>query len=36
MNQDKKLGLALGILLIGTVAALFFRNEQELSTEVPQ
>jgi len=36
MNQDKKLGLALGILLIGTVAALFFRNEQELSTDVPQ
>ena len=36
MNQDKKLGLALGILLVGTVAALFFRNEQELSNEVPQ
>ena len=27
MHPDKKVGLALGILLIGIVGALFFRNE---------
>lgn len=27
MQQDQKVGLALGVLLIGTVAAFFFRNE---------
>ncbi len=29
MHRDKKLGLALGVLLIGIVGAFFFRNEQK-------
>ena len=32
MHGDQKLGLALGILLIGVVGAFFFRNETELVT----
>lgn len=36
MHRDKKLGLALGILLVGIVSAFFFRNEEELSSSAPQ
>ena len=36
MHRDKKVGLALGILLIGIVAAFFFRNESvEVETALP-
>ena len=35
MHTDRKIGFAMGILLIGIVAALFFRNEPLLSTRVP-
>ncbi len=35
MEQDTKIGLAMGILLIGIVGALFFRNEQP-SEELPK
>ena len=35
MHTDRKIGFAMGILLIGIVAALFFRNEPLLSTTVP-
>jgi len=35
MHTDRKIGFAMGILLIGIVAALFFRNEPLLQTEVP-
>ena len=35
MHTDRKIGFAMGILLIGIVAALFFRNEPLLSTKVP-
>lgn len=34
MHTDRKIGFAMGILLIGIVAALFFRNEPLLSTQV--
>jgi len=34
MHTDRKIGFAMGILLIGIVAALFFRNEPLLSTKV--
>lgn len=34
MHTDRKIGFAMGILLIGIVAALFFRNEPLLSTRV--
>lgn len=34
MHTDRKIGFAMGILLIGIVAALFFRNEPLLNTEV--
>lgn len=34
MHTDRKIGFAMGILLIGIVAALFFRNEPLLETEV--
>ena len=34
MHTDRKIGFAMGILLIGIVAALFFRNEPMLETEV--
>ena len=27
MHPDRKIGIAIGILLVGVVAALFFRNE---------
>ncbi len=33
MNTDRKIGFAMGILLIGLVAALFFRNEPLLDPE---
>jgi LysM repeat protein len=33
MHTDRKIGFALGILLVGVVAALFFRNEPLLPTE---
>lgn len=36
MNRDKKTGLALGILLVGIVAAFFFRNESESTVDIPQ
>ncbi len=36
VQRDKKLGLALGILLIGIVAAFFFRNESETGSDAPQ
>lgn len=35
MHTDRKIGFAMGILLIGIVAALFFRNEPLLPTDVP-
>ncbi len=35
MHTDRKIGFAMGILLIGIVAALFFRNEPLLNPEVP-
>jgi len=35
MEQDTRIGLAMGILLIGIVGALFFRNEQP-SEELPK
>ena len=35
MHSDRKIGFAMGILLIVIVAALFFRNEPLLSTKVP-
>lgn len=35
MNRDKKLGLALGVLLLGIVAAFFFRNEPNGGPEPP-
>lgn len=36
MHYDKKISFALGILLIGIVAALFFRHEKSEATEVPK
>ncbi|GAB4149572.1 MAG: hypothetical protein Tsb009_23930 [Planctomycetaceae bacterium] len=36
MHYDKKISFALAILLIGIVAAFFFRNEKQSETEVPQ
>jgi nucleoid-associated protein YgaU len=35
MSRDKKLGLALGVLLIGIVSAFFFRNENGERNEWP-
>jgi hypothetical protein len=35
MHPDRKIGFALGILLIGIVGALFFRNEPLLVDDVP-
>lgn len=35
MQQDQKVGLALGVLLIGTVAAFFFRNETHPARKAP-
>ena len=35
MHTDRKIGFALGILLVGIVAALFFRNEPLLPTDMP-
>lgn len=35
MNRDKKLGLALGVLLLGIVAAFFFRNDPAGGPEPP-
>jgi nucleoid-associated protein YgaU len=35
MHTDRKIGFAMGILLIGIVAALFFRNETLVDTSVP-
>jgi nucleoid-associated protein YgaU len=34
MHTDRKIGFAMGILLIGIVAALFFRNEPLMETDV--
>ena len=36
MHHDKKICLALGILLVGIVAALFFRNESGAGQQPPQ
>lgn len=36
MEQDTRIGLAMGILLIGVVGALFFRNEQTPDRTVPE
>ena len=36
MHRDKKLGLALGILLVGIVAAFFFRNEPRPIADLPR
>ena len=35
MHTDRKIGFAMGILLIGIVAALFFRNEPLVDSSVP-
>ena len=35
MNRDIKIGLVLGLLLIGTVAAIFFRNEPVPEVQTP-
>lgn len=35
MHTDRKIGFAMGILLIGIVAALFFRNEPLLNSDLP-
>lgn len=36
MNRDKKLGLALGVLLVGIVSAFFFRNEPSRLPALPR
>lgn len=36
MHRDTKLGLALGILLVGIVGALFFRNDAVSEADVPR
>jgi len=36
MHQDQRIGLALGVLLIGACAALFFRNETRERAETPR
>lgn len=36
MPRDQKVGLALGVLLVGAVAALFFRNEPPARSGAPQ
>lgn len=36
MQRDQKVGLALGVLLIGAVAAFFFRNEPDPGARIPQ
>lgn len=36
MHPDRKIGFAMGILLIGIVGALFFRNEPLVMEDVPQ
>lgn len=36
MHGDTKIGLALGILLVGIVGAFFFRNDESTSADVPQ
>jgi hypothetical protein len=35
MHTDRKIGFAMGILLIGVVAAMFFRNEPLLNPDAP-
>ncbi|MCA9058012.1 MAG: LysM peptidoglycan-binding domain-containing protein [Planctomycetaceae bacterium] len=35
MHPDRKIGFAMGILLVGIVAALFFRNEPLMVSQVP-
>lgn len=35
MHRDTKVGLALGVLLVGVVAAFFFRNEGRAQNDVP-
>lgn len=36
MHFDKKIGLALGVLLVGIVGALFFRNEGSPHADIPR
>ena len=35
MNRDMKIGLVLGLLLLGTVAAIFFRNDPSPEAQTP-
>ena len=35
MHPDRKVGFAMGILLVGVIAALFFRNEPMILDELP-
>lgn len=36
MHQDQRIGLALGVLLVGACAAFFFRNEARIAPETPR
>ncbi len=36
MEEDTRIGLAMGILLIGIVGALFFRNERLIESDMPK
>lgn len=36
MHQDQRVGLALGVLLVGACAAFFFRNETQTTAHTPQ
>jgi LysM repeat protein len=36
MHRDTKVGLALGVLLVGVVGAFFFRNEGKSQVDIPQ
>ena len=36
MNQDQRIGLALGVLLVGACSALFFRNETRKLPNAPK
>lgn len=36
MNRDQKIGLSLGILLVGAVAAFFYRHEQPRAVPLPE
>lgn len=36
MHQDQRIGLALGVLLVGACAALFFRNDNRIAHQTPR